>query len=464
MDVARKLLERGRAEEALDHLKALLPTVDPIDRWRVHEMIGAAFHDLADPDGAAQAYFNAAQSDHYLRAQRQHYSNYLFALHYLPDVDKNDLAAEHFIYDTLYRDVEPLERVANRREKIAVGYVAPDFLNGAAARFYEPLLTAFDRKNFYVTCFSLSSAADAFTAQIKNAVDEFITVDIKNIETAARVIASHGLDILFDLGGHSDGGITLQLMAYRLAPVQISGIGWLDTTGLSAVDYILTDDFLTPPTDARLFTEKFLTVPHALVFTPQLIADNRRVHSTVTFGCFNNFMKVTDDYLECVAEILERVPNSRLIMQDTTSIAARRPRMFERVSDLLLTDRIEIRLGRDAYLDDYADVDIMLDTFPYNGGAMTATALCMGVPVISVRGDRYSARFGSDIIRAAGLEELIVEDQNEFVERAIELSSDPIDVSDRLKGSALLDAKKFVADVEEQYRRLKNFIDGGDWV
>ena len=303
-----------------------------------------------------------------------------------------------------------------------------------------------------MTCFSLSSAEDAFTVKIKNAVDEFITVDTKNIEGAARKIASHGLDILFDLGGHSDGGLTLQLTAYRLAPIQITGIGWLDTTGLKAIDYILTDNFLTPLSDEKYFVEKFLSVSHALVFTPNMIADNRIEHSTVTFGCFNNFMKITDDYLECVAEILERVPGSRLIMQDTTGTEARRRRMTERVRDILPTERIEIRSGRDGYLDDYADIDLMLDTFPYNGGAMTATALCMGVPVIGLRGDRYGARFGADILRAAGLDEFIVDNEKNFIERAIELANEcPIDIIDRLKGSALLDTKKFVADVEKKF-------------
>ena len=452
MNVAKKLLLSGQTEAALERLKKLLSNVEPKAHWRVHEMIGAAFHDLADPDGAAQAFFNAAQADRYLRAQRQHFSNYLFALHYLPRVSKDDLAAEHFIYDSLFRDVEPIDRIKNRRKKIAVGYLSPDFLDGAAARFYEALLTLYDRKKFYVMCFSLSNAADNFTLKIKNAVDEFITVDTKNIEDSARIIASHGLDILFDLGGHSDGGITLQLMAYRPAPVQISGIGWLDTTGLKAIDHILTDEFLTSSSDEKYFAEKFLSVPNALVFTPKMIADNRIEHSTVTFGCFNNFMKVTDDYLECIAEILERVPNSRLIMQDTTRIEARRQRMTERVRDRLPTDRIEIGLGSDDYLADYADIDIMLDTFPYNGGAMTATALCMGVPVISLRGDRYASRFGADILRAAGLNDFIVDNEKNFIERAVELAYDcPIDIIDRLRDSALLDGKKFIADAEKKF-------------
>lgn len=452
MDTSLKLLSEGRTEEALERLKILLPTVEQKDRWRVHEMIGAAFHDLADADGAAQAYFNAARYDRYLRAQRQHFSNYLFALHYLPRVSKAELAAEHFIYDSLFRDVEPIDRIENRRKKIAIGYLAPDFTDGAAARFYEPLLTLYDRKKFYVMCLSLSNATDKFTHKIKNAVDEFITVDTKNIEDSARSIGALGLDILFDLGGHSDGGRTLQLMAHRPARVQITGLGWTDTTGLKAIDYILTDGFLTPPTDENYFAEKFLSVENALVFTPKMIADNRVAHSNVTFGCFNNFMKVTDKFLDCAAEILSRVPNSRLIMQDTTRIEARRRRMIERVKYRLPIDRVEIRSGRDHFWDDYADIDLMLDTFPYNGGAMTATALCMGVPVVSLRGDRYASRFGADILRAAGCDDFIVDSEKNFIDRAVELSKGiAFDVVERLKGSALLDAKKFVADVEKKF-------------
>lgn len=426
MDRAKKFLEEGRAEDALERLKKILPTVDPIDRWRVHELIGAAFYDLADPDGAAQAYFNAAQCDRYLRAQRQHYSNYLFALHYLPNVDADDLAAEHFFYDELCRDVEPVECRANRRSKIAVGYLAPHFAEGAAARFYEPLIKLYDRKKFTVRCFTPS--------------------DEDALEAA-------GLDILFDLGGHSEGGATLPLMARRLAPIQITGLGWIDTTGLTSIDYILTDDFLTPRGAEKFFVEKFLSVPHALTFTPtvEMIPRRRRARANITFGCFNNFMKITDDYLKCAAEILARIPRSRLIIQDTTRIEARRRRMIERIKKILPLERVDVRLGRDAYLDDYADVDIVLDTFPYNGGAMTATALCMNVPVVSIAGDRYGARFGADILRAAGLEELIVGDQKNFVERAIELAGAPIDVSDRLKDSALLDTRRFVRAVEEKF-------------
>ncbi len=417
-------------ESELERLKKMLATVDEIDRWRVHERIGAAFYDLADPDGAAQAYFNAAQCDRYLRAQRQHYSNYLFALHYLPHVDPHDLAAEHFIYDSLCRDVEPVNPPKHRHKKIAVGYLAPHFDEGAVARFVEPLLNLYDRKKFTVQCFTPS--------------------DEDSIATA-------GLDILFDLGGHSEGGVTLPIMARRLAPVQITGLGWLDTTGLTAIDYILTDDFLTPRGADKFFVEKFLTVPHAVNFTPTADMIPRRPsdRSHIVFGCFNNLMKVTDEYLQCAAEILDRVPHARMIFQDTTRIAARRRRMLERAENFLPINRIEIRSGRDDYLDDYADIDIILDTFPYNGGAMTATALCMNVPVVSIAGDRYGARFGADILRTAGFDELIVDDQKNFIERAVELSKNiPIDVRDRVRQSPLLDGKTFVRSIENVYERL----------
>ena len=454
MDRARELLAIGRAEDALDRLKALLPRVDDFDQWRVHELFGAAFHDLGDADGAAQAYFNAAMTDRYLRAQRQHFSNYLFALHYLPHVENAELAREHFTYDNLFDDIEPLERRnRHRREKITIGYLAPHFLQSAAARFFEPLLTRFDRRQFHALAFSLSPKSDEFTDAIKNAVDLYDVLDSQSLDNSARRISELGVDILFDLGGHSEGGITLPLMAYRPAPVQISGIGWFDTTGLGAIDFILTDDFLSPRGAERFFSEKLLRVPHALTFnpTPKMFPRNHRARAEIVFGCFSNFMKITDEFLECAAEILERVPNSRLILQDTTQIPARRRRMLERIEKFLPIERVDIRLGRDDFLADYADVDV---TFPYNGCAMTATALCMNVPVICLRGTRYGSRFGADVLRAAELEELIAEDRKEYIERAIEVSAHPIDISDRLRGAPLLDTKKFVAEVEAAYSKL----------
>ena len=129
MDLARKLLENGKPSEALERLKKLLPTAQ--EEWRVHEIIGACFHDLCDAEGAAQAYLNAAMSDKYLRSQRAHFSNYIFALHYLPQLDAQILINELKIYNSLYRDVKTLSSMKTVAEKISVAFIAPNFCDSS---------------------------------------------------------------------------------------------------------------------------------------------------------------------------------------------------------------------------------------------------------------------------------------------------------------------------------------------
>ena len=462
---AKDLLNSGRATEAFNYLKEILPTIPEQDKWQVHELIGATFHDLADAEGAVQAYLSAAQSDKYLRSQREHFSSYLFALHYLPNVNNEDLANEHFVYNNLFREVERLNlNFQSNPQSIKIGYIAPHFLESSAARFFEGLLTAYDKANFSVTCFSLSSELDKFTELIKSSVDKFITLEGLSIEEAANLIASESVEILFDLGGHNDGGMTLQIMSYKPARVQISGIGWFDTTGLAAVDYILTDNYLAPIGHEKYFSEKLLRLQSAFAFKPseEMIKNSTlNIPVELTFGCFNNFMKITDDYLNCVKEILKKLPDARFIMQDTTRLETRRGQMIRRLEQLKMPlDRIEVRLGNDNYLKDYSAISIMLDTFPYNGGAMTATALYMNVPVVSLYGTRHSSRFGADILRLADLTELIANDTMEFIKIAVAISdrerlkSLKMTLHDKLKHSKLMNVKKFVAEMENDYKNM----------
>ena len=206
MELARKLLDENKPFEALERLKKILPTTH--DKWRVHELIGAAFHDLCDAEGAAQAYFNAAMTDKYLRSQRVHFSNYLFALHYLPQLDAKFLIDELKIYNSLYRDTVAIrnEELRIRNEKISVAYLSPNFCDSSAARFYEALLTDYNREKFFVTAWSLSEEEDYFTKKIRRNVDNYFEIAEMSFEEAAEKIRDIGTDILIDLGGHTEGG------------------------------------------------------------------------------------------------------------------------------------------------------------------------------------------------------------------------------------------------------------------
>lgn len=440
MESAKKFLRLGQPLEALARLKELLGVEES---WRVHELIGATFHDLADAEGAAQAYLNAAQSDTILRFQRAHFSNYIFALHYLPQVTAENFLDVAQVYSSLYRDTKTLTPLKKTSDKIHVAYISPHFLDSAAARFYESLLTDYDRGKFLVTAWDMSGRADEFTKKIRRSVDGYFNVAETSFEEVAEKIRSSGADILFDLGGHTEGGATLQVAAYKPARVQISGVGYFDTTGIA--DYFLTDEFLA----TNYFTEKLLTIENAFAFTPnekiRAARKSAKISAARSFGCLNNFMKITDEYLLTVKKILAQVPSARIIFRDTTPLESRRAALLERIKSLEIP-RAEVYTGADNFFDDYAQVDLILDTFPYNGGFMTALALYLGVPVLNLRGDKHFSKIGADILRIAGQENFIAETLDEYIKKAVEFEP-----TGNISTGKLTDTKNFVDSVYRKF-------------
>ncbi|MBQ4403390.1 MAG: glycosyl transferase family 41 [Selenomonadaceae bacterium] len=457
METARNLLERGKPLEALERLKNLLPTAQ--DEWRVHELIGAAFHDLCDAEGAAQAYFNAARTDKFLRSQRAHFSNYLFALHYLPQLDAPTLIHELAVYNSLYREqIELPKSLRITHCALRIAFLSPNFCDSSAARFFEALLTDYDREKFFVTAWSLSAEEDTFTEKIRRNVDGYFEIEETNFEEAAEQIRDVGTEILIDFGGHTEGGATLQIAAYRPARVQLCGIGYFDSTGLDAIDYFIGDEFLTAHDET--FTEKIFTLENAFAFRPntKMIREknSRRAlpHRNFTFGSLNNFMKLSDDYLAAVKKILDAVPDAKIIFRDTTPLESRQKILIERLKTFGI-ERAEVRRGADDFFTDYGAIDLILDTFPYPGGMMTALALYMGVPVLNLCGELASRRTGADILRIAGLDELIVTDADAYIKIAVELAENRTQLAaltEKIFIDKLTDTKIFVEDF---YGRLE---------
>ena len=449
MDVAKKFLAAGKPLEALERLKKLLPNSE---EWRVHELIGAAFHDLANAEGAAQAYFNAASTDKFLRSQRAHFSNYLFALHYLPQLDAPTLTNELKIYNSLYRDVEILPKINRQAEKISIAFIAPNFCDSSAARFYEALLTDYDRKKFFVTAWNLSRETDDFTKKILYNVDEYFDISELSFEESAQMIRDADTDILIDLGGHTEGGTTLQIASYRPARVQMSGIGYFDSTGLDAIDYFIGDEFLTAHDE--IFSEKIFLLQNAFSFKPNermiLEKNNRRAipHKNFTFGSLNNFMKLSDNYLNAVKIILEAIPSAKIIFRDTTPLKSRQDALIERLKAFGIKN-FEVRRGDNNFFSDYDEIDLILDSFPYSGGMMTALALYMGVPVLNLCGKMPHTRTGADILKISCAEELIVEKIDDYIKKAVELAGNRAKLAaltEKISADKLTDTKIFVDD------------------
>ena len=455
MELARKLLDENKPLEALERLKELLP--NSTEEWRVHELIGACFHDLCDAEGAVQAYFNAAMTDKYLRSQRSHFSNYLFALHYLPQLDAPTLIHELKIYNSLYRDVENLSATSKCGGKISVAFISPNFCDSSAARFYEALLTDYDREKFTVTAWSLSAEEDLFTKKIKRNVDGYFDISETSFFEAAEQIRDFGTDFLIDLGGHTEGGATLQILAYKPARIQLCGIGYFDSTGADFIDYFIGDDFLT--SDA-IFTEEIFLLRNAFAFRPnqRMIREkkSRRAfpHKNFTFGSLNNFMKLSDDYLTVVKAILDALPDAKIIFRDTTPLKSRQVALIERLKNLGI-ERVDVRRGSDDFFTNYSEIDLILDTFPYPGGMMTALALYMGVPVLNLCGGLPHTRTGADILRISDVDELIVYDVDAYIKKAVGFATSReklAALTEKISADKLTDTKTFVEDF---YGRLE---------
>lgn len=455
MEKIKKFLKNGQPELALENLKKILDEENFSDEWKIHELFGATFHDLANAAGSAQAYLNAAQTDFFLRSQRQHFSNFLFALHYLPQENKKIFYENAKIYGSLYRDAEILPQKNISNKKIHIGFIATHFFESSAARFFEILLTDYDKNKFFVSAWSLTTKTDNFTEKIKNSVDKFFAFDEINFYEIAEKIQREKVEILFDLSGHTDGGETLQILSYKPAKIQISGIGYFDTTGTNFIDYFLTDKFLTK--FDKDFSEKFLFVENAFAFKPteKIIFAKKNLrkiaHENIIFGCLNNFMKITDEYLNCVKKILDGVENSKIIFRDTTPLESRKKALEEKILRAGIKN-FEVRHGENNFFSDYGETDLILDTFPYGGGFMTALAIFFEIPVINLVGEKHFERIGAEILKNVGLEEFIAKNVDEYIMKAKNFKK----IGERrIFLEKLTDAKSFAKNFYEAIEALR---------
>ena len=446
------------------------------EQWRFSEMMGACCRALADTEGALAAYFEAATEDTYLRSQRSHFSNYLYLCHAVPNLTPKELKAQFDMYATLYRHEEPLPARADvRHERLRIGFLAEHFVGSSSALFYEGLLCGLTEQ-YDVHTYALSERADVFTESLRQSVTYHVLANLSIEEQAERIRADE-VDILVDLGGHTDGGMTLMVLARRPAPVQIAGIGWFATTGVPFVDGFLTDNVLSPVGAEEFYSEELVRLPHAFCFTPDeamraSVVAERPADAPVTFGVLQNFMKINEESLKAWGRILKKLPQAQLILQDAAVDSPLRvTTILEMIEGLKLpAKRIFVRTGKRDYLKDYGDIDIALDTFPYTGGASTATALYMGVPVITLCGETYhAARLGASMLTAAGHAEWIADDVRAYERLALRMAEDIARVRlcrealrAEVEASALMDRASYLSAFASEMERL--WAERGDFV
>ena len=421
---------------------------------------------LARADESSRAYREAADLADDLRARTEAYSSHLLALHNTA-IGQEELFAAHRGYEKLLAGVEPLAECAwKNHEKIRIGYLSPDFRRHVMFSFIYGLFVRFDRAHFEVCAYSLAEEEDGFTAALKERATAWRNVAGLSFAEIAERIRADEIDVLVDLAGHSAGG-ALPVLAYRPAPVQVSGLGYVNTTGLSAVDYFLTDDVADPPgRHDALFTEEPVCLTSQFLYTaksdvPEPSGAPSRKAGHVVFGVFNHWYKVTEEMLFCWREIMERVPKSRLLVkcQELFAPEMREEALRRMAKAHIDIGRVDLEPATSDYMERYLTVDIALDTYPYPGGGTTCDALYMGVPVVTRYGRRRGTRFGLSLLKNAGLESLAAADARAYIEKAAALAHDAelLDglhrqLRARFAASPVMQATGYMEELERFYR------------
>lgn len=352
---------------------------------------------------------------------------------------------------------------------LRIGYLSPDLRKHSVGYFIQHVISNHDRNDFEIVCYSQSKESDEVTEVIRQHATRFHQVDQLDDDALAQRIHADGIHLLIDLAGHSMGN-RLEVLARKPAPLQLTWIGYPSNTGLASVDYRITDPFaddcaLNPgPERLLVLPESFLcfgSFPECDIDPLPPVVRNR----FVTFASFNQLMKLTDDAIRVWAQILFRVPGARLriVAPTADSEAVKRNLHDEFAKHGIDPERIDLRPRLPRHLDyirAHNDVDVMLDTWPYNGFTITANALWMGVPVVTLAGNAHRQRGSFSMLKNIGIEETISWDEEAYISAAVRLARDPAALTDlrqrivrSIRGSILCDAPRFTRQLEAALRR-----------
>ncbi|RSZ57513.1 tetratricopeptide repeat protein [Massilia atriviolacea] len=435
--------------------------------------LGTTLKNQGKPDASRQMYEQAiALAPGYAAA----HNNLLLSMQYAAGITQQQLFELHLRFAAQFEPALAPQRLTHGpgrdpAKRLKIGYVSPDFRRHAVAFFIEPILARHDKTQVDVFCYYSHVVNDEFTARIRADADHWIACHGMSDQLLAERIHADGIDILVDLAGHTAGN-RLLAFARKPAPVQLTWIGYPSTTGLTSMDYRLTDAFAEPPGQSEhVNVETLWRLPEVFCCyaahpdSPAVIdhppcEDN----GYITFGCFNNYAKVSDATIVLWAAILEQVPASRLMLE---ILGLDNPGMREEVQARFARLGIDparlvlIANDRKNQFVLYNRIDIALDPFPCNGGTTSFDTLWMGVPFVTLAGSNFISRLGVTILHNGGLDELIGEDEAAYVRIAVDVARDPArlrrlrtGLRERTRASPLMDMARFTRHLEQAYRGM----------
>lgn len=400
---------------------------------------------------------------------------YLLSINYIDNIESQTIYRILRCYSTEIEKIKsPLWNKNTKRknknkenEKLRIGYLSGDFRIHPVGFFIKNILANSNYDKYEVYCYYLSGVNDELTEEIKHSVSKFKKVDEKDSREIAASIKDDNIDILVDLGGHTYQ-IICEILAYKPAPIQVSYLGYPNTTGLTTVDYRITDKYADTK-DGTIYSENKIEMPDCFLSFGELenllIEDKSAEEQSgyITFGSFNNIQKLNTPTIELWAEILSSVNGSKLFIKQTelehSFIRDNMYKIFKEYgvdeSQLILKGRVE---SKSDHLKYYNHIDIALDTFPYNGTTTTCEALWMGVPVVTLVGNEHRQRVSYSILKNIGIEQTIAYSKEEYLNIARGLAKDKLarkelrhSLRTRLKNSILCDTPRFTKQLEEKY-------------
>lgn len=462
----RRLMRTAEAEAALR--RAIV--ADPA-HGAAYRMLGGVLRDQCRTDEALELYRIARER---CPGNFELASAELYVLIGAEGVSEEDLFARHAALGAAIERAYPprFAPFANTREpdrRLRVGYVSADFRYHVVTLFMLPVLEKRDRDSFEVYCYSTADRADEYTQMLRANADVWRDCRAASERELAERIHADGIDILVDLSGHS-GTPQLRVFAQRPAPVQATWLGYLGTTGLTRVQYRITDRFADPPgMTESCHSEKLARLPHSQwCYRPFVSMEAARTppcvkNSHVTFGSFNQAAKISASARRLWGRILTALPDSRLLVAGIPPGPAQDALQRDLAGAGVVQDRITLLpyVSLQEYFRCFDKVDIALDTLPYSGGTTTCDALWMRVPVITAPGARPASRSAASILTTAGLLEWIAPSPEEYVRRAVAFARDGAmlaqirsSLRERMRASPLMDEPRFVSDLESLYRSM----------
>ncbi|OAI51257.1 hypothetical protein AYO44_04990 [Planctomycetaceae bacterium SCGC AG-212-F19] len=466
-NLGRLLQDQGDLDEAITCFCQALELHDTAEQ---HNQLGCALA-LRGDYHLAVAHFSEAvrQEPRYAVA----HTNLLLALSHDPTQEPAALLAEHRWWGRLHGPEMAFQPTFTNQpdpdRRLRIGYVSPDFRRGPLAAFIEPVLAAHDLAEVETFAYAELSQPDAVTQRLQGQVSGWRFTRGLNDVQVAELIRTDGIDVLVDLAGHT-ANHRLGVFAMQPAPVQVTYLGYPGTTGLATIAYRLTDAVADPPGEPVVHTEALVQLLGCFCcYAPPAEAPAVVPHPSgdypITFGAPHKLLKLNERVLDLWARVLHAVPHSRLLISRNTLTAQARDRLVARFgSQGIGAERLELRKAApDAagYFGTYQAMDILLDSFPWTGHATTCEALWMGVPVVTLAGNRFASRMAASVLNAIGLPELIATNEKQYVATAARLATDRVELTrmrdelrPRMQHSPLCDASVFTRGLETAYRKM----------